>query len=311
MIKRIIKSLTCFALLLTALVLAPVQTGAAGNNDALFYNLDYNEDAPNVNKTRNQMISNAQDALYAKGRAIIGTDDRTLMKTPMQGIVLITYKLRGMDGVFNATGFYIGDKKIVTAAHATIFESKKIEWASVYYPFKFYDMSENKEKIDVGHTNVDKVYLPRAYAERQASEYDYAVMVVEDIPTVYPIVSNGAAQFHKELPNMIPVNTSSMSLIGVTASVTGFPNIHVKQPVQHTMTGWTTANGNYLFYEVDTQAGQSGAPVYTDQDRNVYAIHVGTETTATAGLLNRGLLIRQEVYDFIEGPIPSAPQNEF
>lgn len=222
-------------------------------------------------------------------RSIIGTDDRTQVNPnvkPYSQVVLVeslfdfygTGKLK----VVYSTGAMVAPDVVLTSAH------------SIYYhPSKPNDPPKQSARIIKIHTKqngttVNTTYyypmtwtLPENYINTCDKHYDWSVIKLREP------VGNTTGWFGYSAPDSTNQH----------AYVSGYPADEDKQFFQYCAGGTIKENSDYyLYYDIDTTAGQSGAPVF---DNNYIIRGVHTDSADAYGR-NHGCRITPWVYNTIE-----------
>ncbi|EJR28451.1 hypothetical protein IIE_05290 [Bacillus cereus VD045] len=205
-----------------------------------------------------------------QGRIIIGEDDRIqildTMQQPYQSIVYV----RTSNGTYG-TGFVVDKDTVITNAHVAQGNHNNPSGLEIY-------PARNGNNDPLGSFKVDAVHIPDQYNSAAAGtlamwEYDLAVLKISPRDGV----SIGDVSEPLELKN---VDTIS-NLVGKSIHSVGYPGDKPRG------TMWS-ANGNilneagpngYLIrHNFDTAGGQSGSPVF-DEENRVIAIHSSGNAT--------------------------------
>lgn len=182
------------------------------------------------------------------------------------------------------TGSMQGPDVVLTAGHVIM---KNGVWAHrvYYYPAKNGTGSDSTGE-PYGQATSIACYTSSNWKNSSDSNYDYGIVIVNrniGALTGY----NGKAW-------------TSGSLAGKTVTITGYPGEKTGElkETMWSMSGTIAYQTDYkAFYQIDTTAGQSGAPVY-DSSNTVWAIHA--YGTLTQGSYNSGVRITQSIYNLLQ-----------
>ncbi|OPD49282.1 trypsin-like serine peptidase [Bacillus thuringiensis] len=165
------------------------------------------------------------------------------------------------------TGAMVGPKTLVTAAHCVIDGTRTMTVSP----------GKNETKNPYGIANIRQVHISPDYVTGRSSNDDWAVINID-----------------KELGNKTGWFNYNTGLPSGDIAVTGYP---IDKGGSQMWTGKgriQRTSGNTVYHDVDTNGGQSGAPIY--HNNVIYAIHGGATRSIT---LNHGARINQDVIDAI------------
>ena len=176
-------------------------------------------------------------------------------------------------GIYSGTGVVIDNRHVLTAAH-NVFSNQLGGFATqgVFLPAR--DGTTVHDSVDVNRVYITEDYHSLSPAEPEGDVVDYTPYT-ED----YAVVRLSRAI---DNPTITPVAASDHQLDRATVVVAGYPGD--KQPPD---TLWTSSGNlgapddEFLFYQIDTYRGQSGAPVLlprTDNSPAIVGVHVGGST---------------------------------
>ncbi len=231
--------------------------------------------------------------------SIIGnTDDRVVDFTKSGVVKILTNNGRG-------TGFIVGPHCIATAAHVVdesfSFEPRRSAIISDILTFNTDGSLRNDTITPI------RVHIPSKYYAYD-SNYDYALITVEEDLSNYPIFDLGVYD--------------SMTDRDITATITGFPgelengnpgndeNTHIMYSGNGTV---VSSNGVILNTAIDATEGNSGGPVYVTEYCNgnvrytVFGILVADLNIANGFQYNRSIQIDGNLIRFYKNN-PHVPE---
>lgn len=236
----------------------------------------YISDVPSL-ETASQIISFES---IPTPRKIIGIDNRKVItnttKAPYKfiGKLIIEYS---NGKAYGGTGFLVGESTIVTAAHCAYSRDLNA------YPTKitFYP-GRTGSNNPYGSTTVKKIHVPTKFKTNSTydTKYDYAVLELNS-----PIgKKTGFFEQYVICISDVEVTYSAGYIVGYNGntlySAHGETTIYPKQ--------------KKIIYKIDTDSGQSGAPIYEKSTLSLYGIHTSGSTTQ-----NTGRYITEEVTNLI------------
>ncbi|MDT0754960.1 trypsin-like serine peptidase [Mammaliicoccus sciuri] len=221
----------------------------------------------NVNDESSTFSEEKLDGNQAKGEninnldeSIIGSDDRKIVKdikkNPYKSIVFIKsyfddYKYIG------GTGFMIDDYSVLTAAHVVDNKDIKIKKIVVYAGYQ-----DNKATIDT--VNVIKKYTIPEWINTSNSNMDMALLILEK-------------PLGKTIGKLNIVDKSNINELVFTSGYPGVNDLNkgkIKPGNQYFSSGKIVKiTNNKLFYDLDSERGQSGSPVFNNNNE-VIGIHI-------------------------------------
>lgn len=207
-----------------------------------------------VNQGKNESINNVDES-------IIGQDDRKnvkdISKMPNRSIVFIKSYIDDRR-YYSGTGFMIDDYKVITAAH--VITSELLD-----YPVRkiIIEAGYKDEKATFGTANVIKAYVTPEWKNFRNHFFDMALLIIDK-------------PLGKELGKL---NIIDEVTLGEFISTTGYPGSNknnidkIKKGNQYYSSGKiVNITKNKIYYDSDTEPGQSGSPVF-NINNDVIAIH--------------------------------------
>lgn len=190
-------------------------------------------------------------------RKIIGTDNRKVITN-------------------SGTGFLVGESTIVTAAHCAYSRDLNA------YPTKitFYP-GRTGSNNPYGSTTVKKIHVPTKFKTNSTydTKYDYAVLELNT-----PIgKKTGFFEQYVICISDVEVTYSAGYIVGYNGNTLYSAHGETIYPKQ-----------KKIIYKIDTDSGQSGAPIYEKSTLSLYGIHTSGSTTQ-----NTGRYITEEVTNLI------------
>lgn len=189
------------------------------------------------------------------------------------------------------TGWFVTPTRVVTAAH--VVNSLSLHWNSTSRDWALQvtpGISANQQPL--GITYAKNVVKHSSWDNQSSSAYDLAIIDVAN-----PLLPQQLC--------LTVANTGQVSN-GISVLVAGYPSIY-NNTIQVACTGPVQAiESHNIFYNLDTDDGQSGCPVLiTDSNHShvlIIGIHCGGRNMGHSSLpnsLNCGLWFRPELYQWI------------
>lgn len=226
----------------------------------------YISDVPSL-ETASQIISFES---IPTPRKIIGNDSRKVItnttKAPYKfiGKLIIEYS----DGaVFGGTGFLVGESTIVTAAHCA-YSLKRSAYPSkiTFYP------GRTGNSNPYGSATVRKIHVPTKYKKNETNDntYDYAVL---ELNTPIGKKTGYFEQYVLVRDPNLEIAYNAGYIVGYNSntlySAYGETTIYPKE--------------KKIRYKIDTDSGQSGAPIYEKGTLSLYGIHTSGSDIQNSG----------------------------
>lgn len=215
----------------------------------------------------------------------------------------ISYKLLITTQEYYGTGFFVDKNMILTAAH-NVYRKR------FGYPLEVTVIPGHDGRASISqpfkNAKSNKIKCPPEYVANQSRDYDYAAIIIDD-----GSVGDSVGFFDLE-----PVISDS-ELAGSSITSAGYPasprfdvNYDGKQQFFQKAEVYKgrTRPSDYatrFYHNLDTNTGQSGAPVWINRDGKEVVIGIHTQTRANSSIsdsvfINSALRITQDVLDNIE-----------
>ncbi|MEB8264020.1 trypsin-like serine protease [Mammaliicoccus sciuri] len=209
--------------------------------------------------------------------------------------------LKGGEG----SGAYIGKNYFLTAAHV-IYDNN---YPRQYLTGGYLIPGKHGNWEPFGKYKIKAFYVPDQYKASPLRKYDIGIIEVDP----EPIVDAEGHPPREELDELRPFNIKVYTddLIGKKVQTQGYPiDKNVNSINQWTNLGTIVQKqkqGN-IEYSMDNSAGQSGSPVYLeDNNDEIIAVHsYGTRGNKYGTL---GTPITQEIYDWIQSILNRVPDS--
>lgn len=221
--------------------------------------------------------------------SVIGPDDRKIVKDikkfPNRSIVFIKSYYDDIN-YSSGTGFIIDDNAVLTAAHVITSDFKDIEIKKITISAGY-----KEEKETLGSARVIKTYVKPEWKNFRNPLFDLALLILDK-------------PLGKELGKL---KLSDKAKLGEFVSTSGYPGQN-KNNVQNIRAGnqyYSSGEIEYitknkLYYNLDTEPGQSGSPVFNDKN-DVIAIHTNGFNKNSSLKYNSGIRLSSENIETIYG----------
>jgi V8-like Glu-specific endopeptidase len=219
---------------------------------------------------------------------------------PFAGIASLRLHIVGAGGTsvfFMGTGWFVTPVNVVTAAHVT---NVSEAWSKVAAPVSWHLQvipGFAGDQRPFGVFWASNVVRHPSWTGRPTTSHDIAIVKVAP--------ANGVAFPAQHCLGLVAdaINASSQPQV----TVGGYPHVVDSGATPTFGSGPVrTVEGPLCFYDIDTEDGQSGAPVMTSAGGAagalVAAIHSGGQgsgSTSLSNALNAGLCLRQELVSWI------------
>ncbi|MEI5994493.1 Ig-like domain-containing protein [Candidatus Enterococcus mansonii] len=230
--------------------------------------------------------SQSQQAWGIENRSIIGTDDRIQVTdttlSPYQSTVFIA--ANGGLG----SGSVIGKDTVLTAAHV-VNKIKDNPTADTNYVIP----GRNGATLPFGKFKIKEINIHQKYLSHTDSNHDIAVITLEQ--------SNG-----KSIGDLVKQNRLSLTnevTLGNAVSTMGYPGDKPWGTMWESKGQIIGQNENIIKYDFDTKGGQSGSPVFNEQNE-IIAVHTSGSTVH-----NNGVKLNSEHLEFISKHIGESSNS--
>lgn len=208
----------------------------------------------------------------AQAFIIHGPDDRELVLETLYPYNVMCYlQITLFDGrSFPATGFFIAPRCVITAGHCVFERNHWVKEAEVI-PGVFGELEPHGKALARRFRSVE------GWTINHDSNFDYGAIILDDDHLFTKLKSTlGFKRYDEEK----------------SVEVAGYPKDKGRYP-------WKAAGDILrrskfqLFYEIDTEAGNSGSPILAALNGKKYAIGLHTD----GAYPNKGIYLRQEMLD--------------
>lgn len=223
---------------------------------------------------------------------IIGDDDRNVVTNTQRvpyryiGKLLVYFS----DGISSAgTAFLVGPSTVLTAGHC-VYSKDKTVTAIQFIP------GMNGTSRPYGTIQATEIHVPAAFRRAVNDDdlanqikYDYAVLELESA------VGNQLGYFGL---GGYSTKYDLDYLTGRQATIAGYPGYYGNLLYRHKATiAAFNSDGYVMYYDMDTEGGQSGSPVIFPISNNYYV--VGIHTRAYSAMYNQGRYITKNIYELV------------
>lgn len=220
-----------------------------------------------VNQGKNESINNVDES-------IIGQDDRKnvkdISKMPNRSIVFIKSYIDDRR-YYSGTGFMLDDYAVLTAAHVITSKNKEEEIKNILVHAGY----KNDTAI-YGTAKVIKTYVLSEWVKSPNIYYDMTLLILDK-----PL---GSVTGKLKLNDKVKLDDY--------ISTSGYPggeNKNIKIGYQYYSSGKIVkVTNNNIFYDLDTEGGQSGSPIF-NENKEVIAIHTNGFDKRNSYKFNLGL----------------------
>lgn len=222
------------------------------------------------------------------GQSVIGADDRIRIQDttafPFSAIAYL--ELEDEDGfvIASCTGTFIGPDALLTAGHC-LWDADAGDWTA----FNIRVIPGKNGKFEpFGWDYAEDWWVPDAYAETGASDWDWGVIKLPD-----DFLANQAGWLSVGV-----LDTATLEAVDFRPVIVGYPG----DKPEGTMWGlirpaFLSVADFTLYYDIDTAPGQSGSAIWSAQEGPYLGVIVGIHSQG--GSVNKGSRIDQELLDDI------------
>ena len=222
------------------------------------------------------------------GQSILGTNDRRVeIAEPEMYPWRMICSLEMMSASGNrylGTGWIAGPKLIITAAHC-VYDKSDGGWVTSVKVFPGRSETTSPEKFFTS-TNFR---APKKWVDDEDENCDYgAILLEEDIGSILGYFSIGCQ--------------SDDFLTNSMVNISGYPGSRAGEIQLHHANRILKVSSSKIYYDVDTEGGQSGSPIWVYEEENHIPMVVGVHSSGTgkASLGNSGVRITTETLAFID-----------
>ena len=200
--------------------------------------------------------------------------------------MICSLEITAADGeAYIGTGWIAGPRLIMTAGHC-VFEKNSMQgWANSIKVYPGRSISTDPKTCFIS----TQFKAPDQWVKKGDENYDYGAIILDsDIGLNYGYFSSSTYADADLMTHMVNIS-------GYPASRVGETQLHHKNRIN-------SVSPMKIYYDVDTEGGQSGSPVWLYEDSSekpvVIGIHSYGAGVVTVG--NSGVRINEEIIDFIE-----------
>lgn len=224
------------------------------------------------------------------GQSILGSvDRRTDIQNPSAypWRMICSLEITAADGEkYLGTGWLVGPRLVVTAGHCVFDKIDMKGWAASIkvYPGRSEDTDSENCYLST------ELRAPQQWVSNEDENFDYgAILLKDDIGSANGYFSMGS------YPDEILTN-HMVNISGYPYSRAGVTQLHHSNRILKT-------SAAKIYYDVDTEGGQSGSPVWIYEEGSVTPTVIGIHSygTGKATLGNSGVRVTSEVVDFFNG----------
>lgn len=226
---------------------------------------------------------------FGIGQSLLAAQDRrTEVSNPASAPwrMICSLEISAADGsIYVGTGWIAGPKLIMTAGHCLFEKNCMKGWATA---IKVYPGRSNSSDEDVYFSSTD-FKAPHQWVSKYDENFDYgAIILDEDIGSIYGHFSSSTY--------------ADADLMSHMVNISGYPATKLGETQLHHENRINSVSATKIYYDVDTEGGQSGSPIwlYEGNDNNpiVIGIHSYGAGNVTTG--NSGVRITEEIIEFVE-----------
>lgn len=225
-------------------------------------------------------------------QSIIGSDDRNIISNttryPYKCIGKIEIHYKDSNNPEVGTGTLVANNVVLTAAHVLTPDSTRGEVSHIYfYPGR--NGSETNGVFTISRACIPKKYT-NAATDFERDKYDYAV----------GILSLGANKGKINLGGYGTAYNFS-NILRTQATLIGYPAGRGSKMYRHKGTiDMVSEDGAYLlYYQMDSEGGQSGAPLIRYDNGNYYIVGIHIKGATSLLNMNKGRYITKNIYDLV------------
>lgn len=215
---------------------------------------------------------------YIGQESIIGKDDRTQVENttqyPYSAIAHIESDIGG------CTGWLVDDDLLITAGHC-VYDPQSQEWASwaTIYP------GRHGNQLPYGSAKAIEFYTVSGWANDGNPDYDYGAIRIDR-----PL---------GQATGWFGFRWQKASLDGTEENISGYPGDKEYGTQWEHRDQIRKSTLHKLHYANDTFSGQSGSPVYIENDSHCGPCSIAVHTNGVYGdsIYNRGTRINEQVFN--------------
>ena len=229
---------------------------------------------------------NPPDDELVSAREIIGDDDREHVDSeqpnPWHAVALLEITRR--DGSPSmGTGWYAAPRLIITAGHCVYERHDPDPAACGWVKSITVTPAVNGDHVPYQSFNVTDVRTTEGWVNSGDLRTDYGALLLPE-----------AAAPHPE-PYKVQIS-DNQTLFSSEARIAGYPTDKPIGTLWEARSPIKSADDFEIFYEIDTKAGESGAPVLQPSDNSMVVTGIHHWGASPNDPLNRGIRLTDDVY---------------
>jgi glutamyl endopeptidase len=222
------------------------------------------------------------------GQSILGTNDRRVEISRPESYpwrMICSLEMTSSSGNnYLGTGWIAGPSLVITAAHC-IFDKSDGGWIT---SVKIFPGRSEETSPETFFTSTN-FRAPKKWVDDENENFDYAAIILDED------IGSGLGYFSIACQ-------SDDSLKNSMVNISGYPGSRAGEIQLHHANRILKVSSSKIYYDVDTEGGQSGSPIWVYEDNSQIPIVVGIHSSGTgkATLGNSGVRITSEVLHFID-----------
>lgn len=256
-------------------------------NEGSFGSLESNGDGNDIvvrGKSKTPLV-----ARTGLGQSILGPVDRRTEindTTPYPWRLICSLEITDQNGEeYLGTGWIAGPRLIMTAGHC-VYERRSMKgWAKTIkiYPGRTEDTPHDKAII------ATEFKAPHGWIDNEDENEDYGAIILEE-------------DISLSLGYFSVASLGEDGLVESFVNISGYPGSRAGEVQLHHANRILDVSSTKIYYDIDTEGGQSGSPIWIYKDNEQLPIVIGIHSNGAgkATLGNSGVRITQKLVKFIK-----------